>query len=156
MFPWDAIQSLSCVRLCKTPWTTPRQAFTSSPVSRSLLKFMSIESMILSNHLILCHLFLFLPSVFPSIRVFFNKLALHIRGPEYWGFRFSISPFSDRQGLKPTLRPYGQLYNEHPLEQALPARAVPGRYGPRPHSFFPALPSWSHFGHLKPASSNGA
>ena len=155
MFPWNTVQSLSCVRICKTPWTTAHQAFTSSLVSQSLLKFMSIESVILSNHLILCHPFLLLPSVFPSIRVFFSKLALHIRWPEYWGFSFSISPFSDRQGLKPTLRPCGQLCNERPLEQALPARAIPGRCGPRPHPFFPALPSWSHFGHLIPASSNG-
>ena len=73
-----------------TPWTTARQASRSITNSQSLLKFMSIESVMPSNHLILCHPLLLLPSIFPSIKVFSNKLALCIRWPKYWSFSFSI------------------------------------------------------------------
>ena len=82
-----------------TPWTAACQAPLSSTVSQSLLKFISIESVILSNHLIFCHLLLLLPSVFPSIRVFSSELALHIRWPEYWSFSFNISPSNGQPGL---------------------------------------------------------
>ena len=75
-----------------TPWTASRQACLSSSISQSLLKLMSIELVMPSNHLILCHLLVLLPSIFPSIRVFSNELALHIRWPKYWSFSFSISP----------------------------------------------------------------
>ena len=75
------------------------QASLSSTISRSLLKFMSIESVMLSNHLILCRPFLLSLSIFPSIRVFSNKLALHIRWPKYWSFRFSICPSNEYSGL---------------------------------------------------------
>ena len=85
-------QPLSCVWLLMSPWTAARQAPLSFTVSQSLLKFMSIESVILSNHLILCCPLLLLSSVFPSIRVFFIESALHIRWPKYWSFSFSISP----------------------------------------------------------------
>ena len=78
------VQSLSCVWLFATPWTAARQASLSFTISRSLLKLMSIKSMILSNHLVLCHPLLFLPSIYPSIRVFSNESVLHIRWPEYW------------------------------------------------------------------------
>ena len=93
-----AVQSLSCVLLFATPWTAALQAslFT---ISQSLLKLMSKESMIPSNHLILCHHLLLLPSVFPSIRVFSNELAFHIRWPKYWSFSFSISPSNENSGL---------------------------------------------------------
>ena len=74
------------------PWTAARQAFLSITNSRSLLKFMSIESVMPSNHLILCPPLLLPPSIFPSIRVFSNKSALHIRWSNYWSFSFSISP----------------------------------------------------------------
>ena len=70
-----------------------------STISRSLLKFISIESVMLSNHIILYHLLLLLPSIFPSIRVFSNQLALRIRLPKYWSFNISISPFSEYSGL---------------------------------------------------------
>ena len=89
------VQSLSCVQLFATPWTVARQAPLSS---QSLLKFMSIESVMLFNHLVLCCLLL-LSSLFPSIRVFSNELALHIKWPKYWSFSFSISPFSEYSGL---------------------------------------------------------
>ena len=81
-----------------TPWTATCQASLSFTASQSLLKFLFIESVILSNHLILFHLLL-LPSVLPSNRVFFNKLAVCIRWPEYWSYSFSISPSNEYSGL---------------------------------------------------------
>ena len=82
-----------------TPWTALHQAPLSSTISRSLLKFMSIESMMPSNHLIVCHLLGFLPSIFPSIMVFSSELTLPIRWPKYWSFSFNISPSSEYSGL---------------------------------------------------------
>ena len=82
-----------------TPWTATCQASLSFTVSWSLLKLMSIKSVIPSNHLILCHPLHLLPSIFPSIRVFSNELALPIRWPKYWSFSFSISPSSEYLGL---------------------------------------------------------
>ena len=81
------------------PWTTARQASLSVTSSRSLLKLMSIESVMPSNHLILCHPLLLLPSIFPSIRVFSTESVLPIRWPKYWSFSFSISPSSEYSGL---------------------------------------------------------
>ena len=82
-----------------TPWTAARQASLSFPITWSLLKLTSIELAILSDHLILCHPLLLLPSVFPSIRVFSNELALPIRWPNYWSFSFGISPSNEYSGL---------------------------------------------------------
>ena len=82
-----------------TPWTTARQAFLSIANSRSLLKLMSIESVMPSNHLILCHPLLLLPSTFSSIRAFSNESALRIRWAKYWSFSFSISPSNEHPGL---------------------------------------------------------
>ena len=82
-----------------TPWTAACQASLSITNSQSLLKLMSIESVMPSNHLILCHHLLLLPSIFPSIRVFFNKSVLHIRWPKYWSFSFNISPSNEYSGL---------------------------------------------------------
>ena len=82
-----------------TPWTAVRQASLSFTISQSLLKLMSIELIMQSNRLILCHPLLFLPSVFPNIRVFSNELALCIRWPKYWSFSFSLSPSNDYSGL---------------------------------------------------------
>ena len=81
-----------------TPWTTARQASLSITNSQSLLKFMSIESVMLSNHLILCHPLLLPPSIFPSIRVFSNESGLRIRWPKYWSFSFNISPSNEYSG----------------------------------------------------------
>ena len=86
-------------RLFATPWTAECQASLSFTISQSLLKLMSIESVTLSNYLILCHPILLLPSIFDSIRVFSNELALHIRWPKYWSFSFSISPSNEYSGL---------------------------------------------------------
>jgi len=88
--------SCSVVSNSATPWTAARQASLSFTISWSLLKLMSIESMMPSNHLILCHPLLLLPSISPSIRVFSDELALHIRWPKYWSFSFSISPSNSR------------------------------------------------------------
>ena len=93
------IQSLSCVQHFMTPWTAASQASLSFIISWSLLKLMSIESVMLSNHLILCHPLLLLPSIFPSIWVFSSESVLHIRWPKYWSFSFSLSPSSVYAGL---------------------------------------------------------
>ena len=85
------VQSLSNVPFFVTSWTVAHQAPLSSTVSRSLLKFLSIESTMLSNHFILCRPLFHLPSIFPSIRVFSNELVFSIRWPKYWSFSFSIS-----------------------------------------------------------------
>ena len=82
-----------------TPWTAACQASLSITNPRSLLKLMSIESVMPSNHLILCHPLLLLPSIFPSIRVFSNESVLGIRWPKYWSFSFSISPSNEHSGL---------------------------------------------------------
>jgi len=82
-----------------TPWTAACQDSLSFTISRSLLKLMSIELVISSKHLILCHPLLLLPSIFPSIRIFSNELALQIKWPKYWSFSFSISPSSEYSGL---------------------------------------------------------
>ena len=94
------VQSLSPVQLFVTPWTAGRQPSLSFTISRSLLKFISIESAMPSSHLILCCPLLFLPSVFLSIRVFSNELALCIRWPQYWSFSFSISPSNEYSELR--------------------------------------------------------
>ena len=99
---WDGVlvvQLLSHVRLFVTPWTAAHQAPPSSTISQSLLKFISIESVMPSNHLILCHLLHHLPSTFPSIRVFSSESVLHIRWPKSWSFNFSIGPSSQQSGL---------------------------------------------------------
>ena len=93
------VQSLSHVWPSETPWTAACQASLSFTISWSLLKLMSIELVMPSNHLILCHLLLLLPSVFPSIRVFSNESALHIRWPKYWSFSFTISPSNEYSEL---------------------------------------------------------
>ena len=98
LFNFVAVHSLSHVQLFVTPWTAALQASLSFTNSRSLLKLMSIELVMPSNHLSLCHPILLLPSVFPSTRVFSNELALCIRWPKYWSFSFSISPFSEYSG----------------------------------------------------------
>ena len=90
------VQSLSCVQLFVTPWTAACQASLCHTISWHLLKFMSIELVMPSNHLILCHPLL-LPSIFPSIMIFFNELAVGIKWPKYWGF--SISPSNEYSEL---------------------------------------------------------
>ena len=94
-----SVQLLSRVQLFVTPRTAAHQASLSITKSQSLLKLMSMESVMPSNHLILCHPLLLLPSIFPSIRVFSNESVLHIRWPKCWNFSFSISPSNEYSGL---------------------------------------------------------
>ena len=93
------VELLHCVQLCATPCTIARQASLSFTISWSLLKVMSIESVMPCNHLVLCHPLFLLPSVFPSIWVFSNESAFHIRWPKYWSFSFSISLSNQFSGL---------------------------------------------------------
>ena len=96
---FSSVQSLSRVQLFATPWTAARQASLSITNSRSPPNSMSIELVMLSNHLILCCSLLLLSSICPSIKVFSNESTLHIRWPEYWSFSFSISPSNEHSGL---------------------------------------------------------
>ena len=96
---FSSIQSLSHVQLFVTPWTGARQASLSITNSWSLLKLTSIELVMPSNHLILCHALLLLHSIFPSLRVFSNESVHRIRWPKYWTFSFSICPFNEHSGL---------------------------------------------------------
>ena len=95
----SSVQSLSRVRLFATPWTAAHQAFLSFPNSWSLLKLMSIEFVMPSNHLNLCCPLLLLPSIFPNTRVFFNESVPHIRWPKYYSFSLIISPSNEYSGL---------------------------------------------------------
>ena len=96
---FSSVQLLSCVRLFVTPWTAARQVSLFITNSWSLPKFIFIESVMLSNYLILCRPLLLLPSIFPSIRVFSNESVLHIMWPKYWSFSFSISSSNECSGL---------------------------------------------------------
>ena len=98
MLPYTSVQSHSCVQLFETPWTAVNQASLSITNSQSLLKLMVMESVMPSNHLILCCPLL-LPSIFLSIRVFSNESILHIRWPKYWSFSFNISSSNEYSGL---------------------------------------------------------
>ena len=98
-YQFSSVHLLSHVGLFATPWTTAHQASLSITNSWSLLKLMSIELVMPSNHLILCHPLLLPPSIFPSIRVFHNESVLHIRWPKYWSFSFNISPSNEYSGL---------------------------------------------------------
>ena len=96
---FSSVQSLSRIQLFVTPWIAARQASLSITNSRSSLKLMSIESVMPSSHLILCHPLLLLPTIPPSIRVFSNESSLHMRWPKYWCFSFSIIPSKEIPGL---------------------------------------------------------
>ena len=95
----ESVQSISPVQLFVTPWTAACQTSLSITNSQSLLKLMSIELVMPSNHLILCCPLLFPPSIFPSIRVILDESVLHIRWPKHWSFSFSISPSNEYSGL---------------------------------------------------------
>ena len=129
------VQSLSCVQLFATPWIAACQAFMSSTVSQSLLKFMSIESVMVFNHLIHCHPLLLLPSIFPSIRVFSNELALCIRWPKYWNFSFSTSPSNEYSGLISFRNDWLDLLAVQGLSRVFFSTTV------QKHQFFGAQPS---------------
>ena len=99
VIPYLSVQFLSRVQLFETPWTAACQASLSITKSQSFLKLMSIDSVMPFNRLILCHPLFFLPSIFPSIRIFSSESVFHIRWPKYWSFSFSISPFNEYSGL---------------------------------------------------------
>ena len=99
MVQFSSVQYLSHVQLFVTPWTAAHQASLSIIISWSLLKLMSIKSVMPSNHLILCRPLLLSPSIFPSIKVFSSESVLHIRWPKFWSFSFSISPSNEHSGL---------------------------------------------------------
>ena len=96
---FSSVQLVSHVWLFATPWTAPCQASLSITNSQNLTKLMSVESVMPSNHLILCWPLLLPPSIFPSIRVFSNESVLHIRWPKYWNFSFNINPSNEYSGL---------------------------------------------------------
>ena len=98
-FQFSSVQPLSRVRLFATPWTAACQASLSITNSRSLPKLMSIESVMPSSHLILCHPLLLLPPILPSIRVFSNESTLRVGWPKYWSFSFNISPSNEHPGV---------------------------------------------------------
>ena len=141
-------QSLSHIRLFVTPWTAARQTSPSITIARSLLKLMSIESVMASNHLILCCPLLLLPSVFPSIRVFSNESALHIRWPEYWHFSFSISPSHECSGVIFRIDWFDLLLSKG-LSKVFSNTTV------QKHQFFGIQPSLQSISHIHAASSVG-
>ena len=132
----QSVQSLSHVRLFATPWTAVCQASLSITNSQSLLKLMSITSVMPSNHLILCShcSLLLLPSIFPTIRVFSNDPALHISQPKYWSFSFSISPSNEYSGLISCKMDWLDLAVQGTLKSLLPH-----------HSSKPSIPQCSAF-----------
>ena len=133
---FSSVQSLSCVLLFATPWTSACQASLSITNSPSLPKPMSIESVMPSNYLILCHPLLLLPSIFPSIRVFSNELALRNSWPKYWSFR--ISPSNEYSGLISFRIDWFDLLAVQGLSRVFSNTTV------QKHQFFSAQPSlWS-------------
>ena len=141
---YSSVQSLSRVQLFATPWTAERQASLSITNSWSLPKVVSIESVMPSNHLILCHPLLLLPSIFPSIRVFCSESVLRIRWPKDWNFSFSISPPSEYSGLT-------SFRMDWCAPQAPMLQYTLGRHHHFPKGFlyFLALPPWVlHFAAL--------
>ena len=118
IYKFSSVQLLSRVRLFATPWTAARQASLSIANSQSLLKLMSIESVMPSNHLILCCALL-LPSIFPSIRVFSNKSVLCLRWPKYWSFSFTLSPSNEYSGLISFIGLVGSLCSPRSLKSLL-------------------------------------
>ena len=120
LLQFSSVRLLSRVRLFATPWTAAHQTSLSISNSWSLLKLMSIDSVMPSNHFILCHPLLLEPSIIPSIRVFSNESALCIRWPKYWSFSFSISPSNEYLGLISfTMDWFGPLAVQGPLKSLL-------------------------------------
>ena len=119
-------------------WTAARQASWSFTISRSLFKLMFIESLMTSNHLILCHPLLLLPSIFPSIRGFSNRSAICIRWPKYWSFSFNISPSNENSGLIFLRIDWFDLLEVQGTLKSLPSTTV------QKHQFFGAPPLWSN------------
>ena len=111
--PSEVVQLLSHVLLFATPWTAAHQAFLSFTSSQGLPKLMAIEWVMPSNHLILRHPLLLLPSIFPSVTFFSSKSALHVRWPKYWSFSFNISPSNEYSGLISFRMDWFDLFTVH-------------------------------------------
>ena len=126
---FSSVRSLSYVRLFATPWTAACQASLSITNSWSLLKLMPIESVMPSNHLILYHPLLLLPSIFPTIRVFSNETVLRIRWPKYWSFSFNISPSNEYSGLI-SFWMDSQVSSPTPQFKSIKSSALPFLYSP--------------------------
>ena len=124
----SSVQLLSCVRLFATPWTAAHQASLSITNSWSLLKFMSIESVVPSNHLILCRPLLLPPPIFPSIRVFSNESVLRIKWPKNWSFSFNISPSNEQDWFPLGWKGCSRVFSNTTVQK---------------HQFFGAQPSYS-------------
>ena len=140
----SSVQSLSCAGLFATPWAAARQASLSITNSQSLFKLMSIESVMPTNHLILCHPLVFQTLIFPSIRVFSNESVLCIRWPKYWSFSFSISPSNEYSGLTDrsiSTKPWFSIckLNDTPRN----ARTVSSHYQKTKEWVVPQLLEWS-------------
>ena len=138
---FSSVQSLSRVQLFATPWTATRQASLSITTSWSLLKLRSIESVMPSNHLILC-CHLLLPSIFPNIRLFSNESILHIRWPKYWSFSFNISPSNEHTGLISFRMDWLDLLAVKGLSRLFSNTTV------QKHQFFGAQPSSQSNSHI--------
>ena len=137
---FSSVQSLNHVQLFVTPWTAACQASLSITKSQSLLKLISIDSVMPSNHLILCHPLLLLPSIFPSIRVFSSDSVLCIRWPKYWNFTFSFSPSNEYSGLISFRIDWFDLLESKGLSRAFSNATI------WKHQFFGTQPSlWSNF-----------
>ena len=137
------VQPLNLVRLFETPWTAPCQSPLPFTISQSLLKLMSFESVMPSNHLIHCHPLLLLSSIFPSIRVFSSELALLIKWPNDWSFSFSISPSHEYSGLISCRTDWFDLAVQATLKSLLQLTI-------QKHQFFCALPSLQSNSHICP------
>ena len=142
---FSSVQFSSVTQSCLTlqpPWTAACQAFLSINNSQSLLKLMSIKLVMPSNHLILCCPLLLLPSIFPSIRVFFSESVLHIRWPKYWSFSFSISPFNEYSGLLSFRMDWFDLLTVQELSRVFSNTTV------QKHQFFGVQPSSQSNSHI--------
>ena len=139
---FSSVQSLSCVRLFATPWITARQASLSITISQSSLKLTSIELVMPSSHLILCHPLFLLPPIPPSIRVFSNESTLHLRWPKYWSFSFSIIPSKEHPGLISFRMDWLDLLASKGLSRVFSNTTV------QKHQFFGAQPSSQSNSHI--------
>ena len=136
---FSSVQSLSSVQLFLTPWTAAHQASLSITNSWSLLKLMSIELVMPSNHLIFCHPLLLLPSILPIIRVFSSESTLHMRWPKYWSFSFNISRSNEHPGLISFRMDWWMSLQSKGLSRVFSSTTV------QKHQFFGAQPSlWSN------------
>ena len=144
---FSSVRLLSPVRLSVTPWTAAHQASLSFTIFQSLLKLMSTESVMPSNHLVPCHPLLLLPSIFPSIRVFSNELVLHIRWPKYWSL--SISPSNENSGLI-SFRMDCLISLLSSVSQKYPDGCLDDHLGlHQHHSLFSTSACWSENGRLR-------